>query len=77
MPGSRGKSRAGHCSSRSREEEETAGLGQGSLGNHVQCFEFCLSFLSFLVGLHCCDGFTGCWGDVDFRRISHFLRKVL
>lgn len=31
--------------------------------------------LSFLVGLHCCDDFAGCWGDTDFMRILHFSRE--
>lgn len=34
-----------------------------------------LSFLSFLVGLHCCDDFTGCRGDGNVRKISPFCRE--
>lgn len=74
VSGSRGKSGAGPCSPRA--VRRLLGLGEGSLGNQVQCFKlyFWLFFFFglFLVGLHCCDNLVGCWEDVDFMEISHF-----
>lgn len=75
MSGSRGKSGAGHCSSQSSEEGTRAGRGIIRKSSSVFQTLFLTFFLSFLVGLHCCDDLVGCRGDADFMEISHFCRK--